>query len=86
MTEVTHGELLAEIATLRGTTVNELKNLNKRLGAVEKTQHDISKAVIGLDRVATAGKASLRTLLWVGGLVTAGLSALAAAWTIFSGN
>ncbi len=77
--EPTLGDLQSQIAGLRGTTETELKNMNVRLGQVEETQRE-------LVRVATTGKASLRTLLWVGGLVTAGVSVLAAAWSAFSGN
>ena len=79
MGQPSHADLHAEIAAFRATTESELKNLNKRLSAVESTQRE-------LVRVATAGKASLRTLLWIGGLATAAFSALAAAWSQFAGN
>ncbi len=72
-------ELREAIAALRATTESELRNLNARLEHVEATQAE-------LVRVATTGKAGLRTLLWVGGLITAGLSALAAAWGVFAGR
>jgi hypothetical protein len=69
--EPSHAELKAEIAALRGITVTELRNLGARLGEVEAIQRE-------LVRVATQGKAGLRVLLWLGGLVTAALTVLAA--------
>ncbi len=69
--EPSHAELKAEIAALRGITVTELRNMGARLGEVEAIQRE-------LVRVATQGKAGLRVLLWLGGLVTAALTVLAA--------
>ena len=77
MTDPTLGDLQAAIAALRATTENELRHINTRLVLVEQTQRELVK-------VATTGKASLRTLLWVGGLVTAGLTAIATAIKVFS--
>ncbi len=77
--EPSHAELKAEIAALRGVTLTELRNLGARLGEVEATQRE-------LVRVATSGKAGLRMLLWFGGLVTAGATALAAFWQGLAGN
>ncbi len=71
--EPSHAELKAEIAALRGITVTELRNMSARLGEVEAVQRE-------LVRVATQGKAGLRVLLWLGGLVTAALTVLAAFW------
>lgn len=79
MTQENRGDLRAEIAALRAETKTELRNINARLTALESTQRE-------LVQVATTGKAGLRTLLWFGGLVTAGLTALAALWSAFSGN
>ena len=75
----TNTDLKAEIAALRAVTEAELKNLNLRLSKVEETQKE-------LVHVATQGKAGLRVVLWMGGLVTAGLSALAAFWHDVSGR
>ena len=75
----TNTDLKAEIAALRAVTEAELKNLNLRLSKVEETQKE-------LVHVATQGKAGLRVVLWLGGLVTAGLSALAAFWHDVSGR
>ena len=69
----TNTDLQAEIAALRAVTEAELKNLNTRLSEVEATQKE-------LVRVATQGKTGLRVVLWLGGLMTAGLTALAAFW------
>ena len=71
--EPSHAELKAEIAALRGITVTELRNMGARLGEVEAIQRE-------LVRVATQGKAGLRVLLWLGGLMTAALTVLAAFW------
>ena len=75
----TNTDLKAEIAALRAVTEAELKNLSGRLSTVEQTQKE-------LVRVATQGKAGLRVVLWMGGLVTAGLSALVAFWHDVSGR
>ncbi len=77
--ETTPGELKAAIAALRALTESELKNLNARLSAVEATQRE-------LVRVATQGKAGLRVLLWVGGMVSAAATALAAFWKDLAGH
>lgn len=77
--EPSHAELKAEIAALRGITVTELRNMGARLGEVEAIQRE-------LVRVATQGKAGLRVLLWLGGLVTAALTVLAAFWKGLTGN
>ncbi len=77
--EPSHAELKAEIAALRGITVTELRNLGARLGEVEAIQRE-------LVRVATQGKAGLRVLLWLGGLMTAALTVLAAFWTGLAGS
>ncbi|MCH8211600.1 MAG: hypothetical protein IIB99_09520, partial [Planctomycetes bacterium] len=61
--EPSQADLMVEIAALRGITVTELRNLNARLTEVEATQRE-------LVRVATQGKAGLRTLPWFGGLMT----------------
>ena len=71
--EPSHAELKAEIAALRGITVTELRNMGARLGEVEAIQRE-------LVRVATQGKAGLRVLLWLGGLMTAAVTVLAAFW------
>ena len=75
----TNTDLKAEIAALRAVTEAELKNLNVRLSKVEEIQKE-------LVRVATQGKAGLRVVLWMGGLVTAALSALVAFWHDVSGR
>ena len=75
----TNTDLKAEIAALRAVTEAELKNLSGRLSTVEQTQKE-------LVHVATQGKAGLRVVLWMGGLVTAGLSALVAFWHDVSGR
>ncbi len=77
--EPSQGELKAEIAALRGVTVTELRNLNARLAEVEATQRE-------LVRVATQGKAGLKVLLWLGGLMTGGATAFAAFWKDLAGN
>ncbi len=77
--EPSHAELKAEIAALRGITVTELRNLSARLGEVEAIQRE-------LVRVATKGKAGLRVLLWLGGLMTAALTGLAAFWKGLAGS
>ncbi len=77
--EPSHAELKAEIAALRGITVTELRNMGARLGEVEAVQRE-------LVRVATQGKAGLRVLLWLGGLVTAALTVLAAFWKGLTGS
>ncbi len=77
--EPSHAELKAEIAALRGITVTELRNMGARLGEVEAIQRE-------LVRVATQGKAGLRVLLWLGGLVTAALTVLAAFWKGLTGS
>ncbi len=77
--EPSHAELKAEIAALRGITVTELRNMGARLGEVEAIQRE-------LVRVATQGKAGLRVLLWLGGLMTAALTALAAFWKGLGGS
>ncbi len=77
--EPSHAELKAEIAALRGITVTELRNMGARLGEVEAIQRE-------LVRVATQGKAGLRVLLWLGGLVTAALTVLAAFWKDLAGR
>lgn len=77
--EPSHAEMKAEIAALRGITVTELRNMGARLGEVEAIQRE-------LVRVATQGKAGLRVLLWLGGLVTAALTVLAAFWKGLAGN
>lgn len=77
--EPSHAELKAEIAALRGITVTELRNMGARLGEVEAIQRE-------LVRVATQGKAGLRVLLWLGGLVTAVLTVLAAFWKGLTGS
>ena len=79
MTGPSLGDLHAEIAALRGTTENELKNVNARLALVEATQRELVK-------LATTGKASLRTLLWVGGLVTAAVGVIATVWNALSSS
>lgn len=79
MKNPTHAELKAEIAALRAVTETELKNLNARLSEVEATQKE-------LVRVATQGRAGLRVLLWLGGLLAAAGSALAAFWNDLSGH
>lgn len=66
-------DLKAQIAALRAVTETELRNLSARLLAVETTQKE-------LVRVATQGKAALRVFLWLGGLVTAALTAWATLW------
>ncbi len=77
--EPTNNDLRAEIAALRGITVTELRNLNARLTEVEATQRE-------LVRVATQGKAGLRTMLWFGGFLTAVATALAAFWKDLAGG
>ena len=77
--EPSHAELKAEIAALRGIAVTELRNMGARLGEVEAIQRE-------LVRVATQGKAGLRVLLWLGGLVTAALTVLAAFWKGLTGS
>ena len=77
--EPSHADLKADIAALRGVAITELRNLNARLSEVEATQAE-------LVRVATQGKAGLRMLLWFGGLLTAGATALAAFWKDLSGG
>ncbi len=77
--EPSHAELKAEIAALRGITVTELRNMGARLGEVEATQRE-------LVRVATQGKAGLRVLLWLGGLLTAALTVHAAFWKGLAGS
>ncbi|MCH8998038.1 MAG: hypothetical protein IID48_07190 [Proteobacteria bacterium] len=77
--EPSHAEMKAEIAALRGITVTELRNMGARLGEVEAIQRE-------LVRVATQGKAGLRVLLWLGGLVTAALTVLAAFWKGLTGS
>jgi len=79
MRSPTHAELRSEIAALRAVTEAELRRLNARLSQVESTQQE-------LVRVATQGKAGLRTLLWLGGLLTAAATALAALWASLSGR
>ncbi len=73
------GDLQSEFAALRAVTETELKNLGARMGKVEDTQAELVK-------VATTGKAGLRTLLWVGGAITAALIALAALWSSLGGG
>jgi hypothetical protein len=75
----THAEIKAEIAAFRAVTEAELKNLNARLSEVETTQKE-------LVRVATQGRTGLRVLLWLGGLLAAAGSALAAFWKDLSGH
>ena len=77
--EPSHAELKAEIAALRGITVTELRNMGARLGEVEAIQRE-------LVRVATQGKAGLRVLLWLGGLMTAAVTVLAAFWKGLTGS
>lgn len=77
MSRATLSDLQGEIAALRAVTEAELRNLNARLSEVEATQKE-------LVRVATQGRTGLRVLLWVGGLVTASLTALAAFWKDFA--
>lgn len=77
--EPSQADLMAQIAALRGVTVTELRNLNARLTEVEATQRE-------LVRVATQGKASLKMLLWFGGLITAAATALAAFWSDLAGG
>ncbi len=77
--EPSHAELKAEIAALRGIAVTELGNMGGRLGEVAAIQRE-------LVRVAAQGKAGLRVLLWLGGLVTAALTVLAALWTGLAGS
>ena len=77
--EPSQADLMAQIAALRGVTVTELRNLNARLTEVEATQRE-------LVRVATQGKASLRMLLWFGGLITATATALTAFWNDLAGG
>jgi len=79
MRSPTHAELRSEIAALRAVTEAELRRLNARLSQVESTQQE-------LVRVATQGKAGLRTLLWLGGLLTAAATALAALWSGLGGR
>ncbi|MFQ5774210.1 MAG: hypothetical protein ACE5GS_06820 [Kiloniellaceae bacterium] len=79
MTRPTHSDLHAEIAALRAVTEAELKNLNVRLSQVEATQNE-------LVRVATQGRTGLRVALWLGGFLTAALTALAAFWKDVSGR
>jgi hypothetical protein len=69
---VTHIDLRSELAAFRAMTETELRNITTRLEAVEATQAN-------LVNVATSGRASLKTLLWVGGAIS-GLLALAAAF------
>ena len=69
MSGPTHRDLRAEIAALRAVTETELRNLGARLSQVEATQKE-------LVRVATQGKTGLRVFLWLGGLLTAGATAL----------
>ncbi len=78
MTEPTLGDLRADVAALKATTETEFTHMHARLEQVEQTQLELVK-------VATTGKASLRTLLWVGGLVTAAVTTLAIAWSALSG-
>ena len=75
----THADLKADIAALKAVTETELKNLSVRMSAVEKTQRE-------LVRVATQGKTGLRVLLWLGGLLTAALTGLAAFWSDIAGR
>ena len=75
----THADWKADIAAFRAVTETELKNLNARMTAVEKTQRE-------LVHVATQGKTGLRVLLWLGGLLTAALTALAAFWSDIAGR
>jgi len=75
----THSDLHAEIAALRALTETELKNLNKRLSAVESTQSQ-------LVRVATQGKTGLRLFLWLGGGITAAATAWATLWKELGGR
>ncbi len=72
-------DLRAEIAALRAITETELKNLNIRLSAVETTQRE-------LVRVATQGKTGLRVLIWLGGLLAAGVTATLTFWGNLSGR
>jgi len=79
MRNPSHADLHAEIAALRAVAEIELKNLNVRLSAVELTQKE-------LVRVATQGKTGLRVLIWLGGLLAAGSTALFAFWSSFTGK
>jgi len=69
----THGDLQSDIAALRALTEVQLTNLNGRLSEVEDTQKE-------LVRVATQGRTGLRVFLWLGGFLTAGLTAWMAFW------
>lgn len=73
MNRMSESELKAQIAALRAITETELRNLGARLLAVEATQKE-------LVHVATQGKAALRVFLWLGGVVTAVLTAWATLW------
>lgn len=73
MNRMSESELKAQIAALRAITETELRNLGARLLAVEATQKE-------LVAVATQGKAALRVFLWLGGAVTAVLTAWATLW------
>ncbi len=79
MAQPTHGDLYAEIASLRAVTETELKNLSIRMAQVEITQRE-------LVRVATQGKAGLRVFLWLGGFLTAGATVLTAIWSDLFGR
>jgi hypothetical protein len=74
--EPSRARLQAEIAALRAATETELQNVNARLTNVEEKQD-------ALVTLATTGKASLRTLCWLGAIVTAALSVAAAVWSAF---
>lgn len=73
MSRPTLSDLHSGIAALRAMTEAQLKNLNVRLSEVEATQKE-------LVRVATQGRTGLRVVLWLGGFLTAGATAVAAFW------
>lgn len=79
MKNPSHADLRAEIAALRAVVEIELRNLNVRLAGVELTQKE-------LVRVATQGKTGLRVLIWLGGLLIAGSTALLAFWSSSAGK
>jgi predicted nucleic acid-binding Zn-ribbon protein len=58
-------------ATLEATHKQQYEKIVYTLEKLNKDMQELSSAVRTLESLATQGKSSLRTLLWVGGFMTA---------------
>lgn len=63
--------LKVTVATLDATHREQYTKIVSTLEQVNKDMKDLATSIKALESLATQGKTSLKTLLWIGGFVTA---------------